>query len=87
MMAPPHLPVVTEEQFDAAMEVLKEVKIHRKQDKACGWSSLIQAYTMGEIWFWYVNDTEAATIVPLVGYPYTRREEAFHAYLEAFDHH
>ena len=87
MMPPPHLPTVTQEQVDHAMSVLSSVKVHRKEPKACGWSALLGAYTMGEIWFWYAEDTEAATIVPLFGYPYTKREEAFHAYMEALDHH
>lgn len=87
MMAPPHLPYVTKEQAELALGTLRTLKIHRKEPKACGWSALLGAYTMGEIWFWYVDDVEAATIVPLCGYPYTKREEAFLAYMESLNEH
>lgn len=86
-MSAPHLPVVTKEQIDLVMAEIGKVNVHRMEPKACGWSGLLGAYTMGEIWFWFVDGTEVATIVPVEGYPYTRREEAFNAYLEAFEQH
>ncbi len=86
MTSIPHLPFVTKAMAESSQEVLRVCRVHRTEPKALGWSSLIGAYTMGEAWFWMAEDVEVGTIVPIFGMPYTKREEAFNAYLEMLKH-
>lgn len=86
-MMTPHLPVATQEQLDVCLAPLSAIRPHRREPKALGWSGVLGAFTMGEVWFWMVEGQEVATIVPVLGMPYTRREETFFEYLGTYQIH
>lgn len=87
MEAPPHLPVVTEEQVTAARGLLEKARVHRVEPQAVGWCSPIQAFTLGEYWFWFADDREVSALMPVAGMPYTQSQEAFDAYLNLTSNH
>ena len=86
-ICPPTLAVVTQDQVDDASRIMAKCRVHRVEPNAVGWCTPLQAFTSGEIWFWYVGEREAHALMPMLGNPYTKREEAFHAYLESSDYH
>jgi hypothetical protein len=65
---------------------LADLRVHRSEPD-CGWSSVFQAYTVGQRWFWMSGDQEVSTLVPVSGMPYTISEAAFNAYLELTNEH
>lgn len=86
-LAPPHLPYVTKEVAEKMAGVMKAHSVVKKTEKVMGWSGLLGAYTIGELWHWFKGEDEFATLVPIYGMPYTISEEAFSAYLELSQNH
>jgi hypothetical protein len=86
MMTPPHLPVITPAMEIEAHAKMAELKIHRSEPDA-GWSAVLQAYTMGQRWFWMQEGQEVSTIAPVVGMPYTKSELCFIEYMERTSEH
>lgn len=86
MIAPPTLPVVTPMMEIEAHTKMLDFKVHRSEPDT-GWSAVLDAWTMGQRWFWMHEGREVSTLVPVVGSPYTRRESAFREYLERTNEH
>lgn len=86
-MTPPTLPVITQSQELEAHARLVDLRVHRSEP-AAGWSPVLQAYCLGQMWYWMGHDgEELSTLVPVWGNPYTQSAEAFNAYLEHSNEH
>jgi len=65
---------------------LIDLRIHRSEQDT-GWSAVLQAFTIGQRWFWMYGDQEVSTLVPVNGMPYTKDQHCFLEYLELTNEH